>query len=117
MVTNILNLYSAIGLWGPNTRNILQNEGFLYYSAKWIEIDTVRVYTLHISCVGELGWELHILYDQSLSIWDALWEAGHEYELITARSSSMDSLRVEKGYRLWGSDIYTEYNVYQAGLN
>ncbi len=124
VISDISNLYAAIGLWGPNARRILQkatdddlsNATFPYYSAKWIEIGTARVYAMRISYVGELGWELHIPMDQSLPVWDALWEAGREFDLIAAGSGSMDTMRVEKGYRLWGGDIYTEYNIYQAGL-
>ncbi len=124
VVTDISNYYSAIGLWGPNARKILEkvthndvsNEAFPYYSAQWLEIGTAKVYALRISYVGELGWELHIPFDQSLQVWDALWEAGREFEMISAGSGCMDSMRVEKGYRLWGGDIYTEYNLYQAGL-
>ena len=123
-VTDISDLYSAIGVWGPNARKVMENvtdddlsnEGFPYYSAKWIEIGTTRVYALRISYVGELGWELHIPMDQSLGVWDAIWEAGREYQMIAAGQGSMDSLRIEKGYRLWGGDIYTEYNLYEAGL-
>jgi len=124
IVQNISNLYSAIGLWGPNARNILQqvtdddvsDEGFPYYTAKWIEIGTARVYALRISYVGELGWELHIPYDQSLAVWDALWEAGQAFDMISAGLGCMDTLRVEKSYRLWGGDIHTEYNLHEAGL-
>ena len=123
-IRNVSNLYSAIGLFGPNARNILQqvtdddlsNDGFPYYSAKWIEIGTARVYALRISYVGELGWELHIPTDQSLAVWDALWGAGRNYDMVAAGLGSMDTLRVEKGYRLWGGDIHTEYNLHEAGL-
>lgn len=123
-VTDVSNYYSAIGLWGPNARKVLEkvtpndvsNEAFPYYSAQWIEIGTAKVYALRISYVGELGWELHIPFDQSLQVWDALWESGRELEMIAAGAGCMDSLRVEKGYRLWGGDIYTEYDLYQAGL-
>ncbi|MEM7801619.1 MAG: FAD-dependent oxidoreductase, partial [Chloroflexota bacterium] len=123
-VNNISNQYGAIGLWGPNARNILNkvaaadvsNKGFPYYTAQWIEIGTVKVYALRISYVGELGWELHIPYDQTLQVWDLLWEAGREFEMIAAGAGCMDTLRLEKGYRLWGGDIYAEYNLYQAGL-
>jgi len=123
-IRDVSNLYSAIGLWGPNARKILEkvtgddvsSEGFPYYTAKWIEIGLAKVYALRISYVGELGWELHIPMDQSLAVWDALWEAGREFEMIAAGSGAMDSMRVEKGYRLWGGDIYTEYNLYEAGL-
>jgi glycine cleavage system aminomethyltransferase T/glycine/D-amino acid oxidase-like deaminating enzyme len=124
VITDISNLYSAVGLWGPNARHILQkattddvsNEGFPYYTACWIEIGTTRVYAMRISYVGELGWELHIPIDQSLPVWDMLWEAGREFEMIAAGLGCMDTLRLEKGYRLWGGDIYTEYDIYQAGL-
>lgn len=124
VVNDISNLYSALGLWGPNARKILQkatpndlsDEAFPYYSGQWIEIGTANVFAMRISYVGELGWELHIPYDQSLQVWDALWEAGREFEMIAAGAGAMDSLRVEKGYRLWGGDIHTEYNLYQAGL-
>ena len=71
VVTDISNYYSAIGLWGPNARKILEkvthndvsNEAFPYYSAQWLEIGTAKVYALRISYVGELGWELHIPFD------------------------------------------------------
>ena len=123
-VRNISDLYSAIGVWGPNARKVMEkvtdddmsNAGFPYYSGKWIEIGIHRVYALRISYVGELGWELHVPMDQSLGVWDAIWEAGREFNMIAAGQGSMDSLRVEKGYRLWGGDIYTEYNLYEAGL-
>ncbi|MGB1253418.1 MAG: GcvT family protein [Candidatus Promineifilaceae bacterium] len=123
-VRNVSDLYSAIGVWGPNARKVMEkvtdddmsNEGFPYYSGRWIEIGVHRVYALRISYVGELGWELHVPMDQALGVWDAIWEAGREFNMIAAGQGSMDSLRVEKGYRLWGGDIYTEYNLYEAGL-
>ncbi|MCS6910030.1 MAG: hypothetical protein NZM11_05605 [Anaerolineales bacterium] len=52
--------------------------------------------------VGELGWELHIPMDAALPVFDALWEAGREFGLIAAGRGAFDSLRLEKGYRLWG---------------
>lgn len=123
-VSDVSNAYSAIGVWGPNARHILQkvtdtdmgNEAFPYYSAQWIDIGMTPVFAMRISYVGELGWELHIPIDQSLAVWDALWEAGREFGMITAGMGAMDSLRLEKGYRLWGGDIYSEHNVYEAGL-
>jgi glycine cleavage system aminomethyltransferase T/glycine/D-amino acid oxidase-like deaminating enzyme len=123
-VRDISGLYSALGLWGPNARTILsqvtgddiRNDSFPYFSARWIEIGAARVYAMRISYVGELGWELHIPYEQSLSVWDAIWEAGRTCEMVAAGSAAMDSLRLEKGYRLWGGDIHTEYNLIEAGL-
>ena len=68
------------------------------------------------SYAGELGWELHIPFDQALHVWDKLWQAGSEFDMISAGQGCFDSLRLEKGYRLWGGDIYTEYTPYEAGM-
>ncbi len=123
-VTDISDAYSAIGLFGPNARRILQrltdeplaNDEFGYYTGRWMTVADVEVYAMRISYVGELGWELHIPMAESLPVWDGLVAAGAEHDLILAGGGAMDSLRLEKGYRLWGGDIYTEYNVYEAGL-
>ena len=66
--------------------------------------------------MGELGWEIYAPAEQGLRLWDALWEAGRPLGLIAAGGGAFDSLRLEKGYRLWGNDIHTEYNPYEAGL-
>ena len=71
---------------------------------------------MRISYAGELGWELHIPFDQALQVWDTLWQAGREFDMISAGQGCFDSLRLEKGYRLWGGDIYTEYNPYETGM-
>ena len=123
-VSDISAQYSGIGVWGPNARKVLEqvtmadvsNEAFPYYTWQWIEIGTARVFAMRISYAGELGWELHVPIDQSLPVWDALWDAGRDYSMILAGMGAFDSLRLEKGYRLWGGDIYTEYNLYEAGM-
>jgi dimethylglycine oxidase len=69
-----------------------------------------------VSYVGELGWEIYTRTEYGLKMWDLLWEAGQPCGLIAAGLGAFDSLRLEKGYRLWGADIHTEYNPYQAGL-
>lgn len=123
-VTDVSDSWTALGLWGPNARKILSkvtktdlsNEAFPFYSCQWIEIGSARVLAIRISYAGELGWELHIPFDQGLAVWDAIWEAGREFDLISGGMSAFDTLRIEKGYRLWGADAYTEYNAYEAGL-
>jgi dimethylglycine oxidase len=54
--------------------------------------------------------------DAALPAWDALWEAGKAFDIVAGGQGAFDSLRLEKGYRLWGGDVYTEYTPYQAGL-
>ena len=69
-----------------------------------------------VSYVGELGWELYAPTEYGVALWDTLWEAGQPLGIIAAGGGAFDSLRLEKGYRLWGADIHTEYNPYEAGL-
>lgn len=114
----------GIGLWGPRARDVLaqvtpddvSNEAFPFYRYRQIEIDGVVAHALRLSYIGELGWELHVSYDNALRVWDALWDAGQAHGMILNGAGSVDSLRLEKGFRLWGGDISTEYNPYEAGL-
>jgi len=116
--------YCGLGLWGPKARDLLQsvcqndlsNQAFPYFTAQQLIIETVPVLALRLSYVGELGWELYTGPEYGLRLWDILWAAGQSYGLIAAGGGAFDSLRLEKGYRLWGNDIHTEYNPYQAGL-
>jgi glycine cleavage system aminomethyltransferase T len=96
--------------------NDVSNEAFPYFTAQPIEIGPVPAYALRVSYAGELGWEIYTRTEYGLKMWDLLWEAGQEHGLIAGGLGAFDSLRLEKGYRLWGADIHTEYNPYQAGL-
>ena len=114
----------CIGLWGPRARDILasltendvSNAAFRYFGAREIWIDSVPVTALRISYVGELGWELYTTADLGGKLWDTLWAAGQQHGLIAAGRSAFGSLRLEKGYRSWGTDITTEHDPYEAGL-
>ena len=114
----------CVGLWGPKARDVLRqvcdddvsNAGFPYLTAKPITVGGVPALALRISYVGELGWEIYAPVDHGLQLWDALWESGRPFGLIAAGGGAFDSLRLEKGYRLWGNDIHTEYNPDEAGL-
>ena len=74
------------------------------------------MFAQRISYVGELGWELYGPFEMGARVWDLLWEAGRAHGLIAAGVGAFDSLRLEKGYRLWGQDIGTEYDPIAAGL-
>jgi len=71
---------------------------------------------LRVTYVGELGWELYCPAEFGLRLWDTLWEAGSPRGLVAGGYKAVDSLRLEKGYRVWGSDIGPEVDPYQAGL-
>jgi len=114
----------VLGLFGPRARDILaeatdadvSNEAFPYMTGRELEIAEVPVFGQRISYVGELGWELYGPFDMGARVWDALWGAGRAHGLIAAGLGAFDSLRLEKGYRLWGQDINTEYDPLSAGL-
>ena len=123
-VTDVSSGRCCIGLWGPRARDLLSrvcdddvtDDGFPYMTAKPITIAEVPSLALRISYVGELGWEIYASAEQGLRLWDVLWEAGQPLGVIAAGGGAFDSLRLEKGYRLWGNDIHTEYNPYEAGI-
>lgn len=123
-ITDLTSQRAGIGLWGPRARAVLQavadsdvsNEVFPYFTARSIMIETVPAFALRISYAGELGWEIYCPVEYGLRLWDVLWAAGEPYHVIAAGGGAFNSLRLEKGYRAWGSDIHTEYNPYEAGL-
>jgi glycine cleavage system aminomethyltransferase T/glycine/D-amino acid oxidase-like deaminating enzyme len=115
----------ALGLWGPRARDVLQavtdvdvsNDAFPYMTAQYLNIGEVDpVWTQRISYAGELGWELYGQIAMGQRAWDVLWEAGREHGIVAAGGGAFDSLRLEKGYRLWGQDIHTEHDPFEAGL-
>ena len=122
-VADVSSARCCVGLWGPRARDLLSrvcesdvsNAGFPYLTAKSITIAEVPALALRISYVGELGWESYAPTEHGLRLWDLLWEAGLPLGVVAAGGGAFDSLRLEKGYRLWGADIHTEYDPYEAG--
>ena len=115
----------ALGLWGPRARDVLaavtdvdvSNEAFPYLTARYLNVGEVGpVWAQRISYAGELGWELYGQFAMGDRIWDLLWEAGREHGIVAAGGGAFDSLRLEKGYRLWGQDIHTEHDPFESGL-
>jgi 4-methylaminobutanoate oxidase (formaldehyde-forming) len=114
----------CLGLWGPRARDILasvtaddlSNDAFPYLTAREITVGGVPVTALRVTYVGELGWELYGEMNDGLAAWDALWEAGRPHGLVAGGYRAIDSLRLEKGYRVWSSDITPDDTPYQAGL-
>jgi glycine cleavage system aminomethyltransferase T len=114
----------CIGVWGPRARDLVSalsrddftGENFKYFRAKQVRIGGVPVTAMRLSYVGELGWELYTSADNGLRLWDALWAEGQRHGVIAAGRAAFNSLRMEKGYRSWGTDMTTEHNPYEAGL-
>ncbi|MDP9697035.1 UNVERIFIED_ORG: glycine cleavage system aminomethyltransferase T/glycine/D-amino acid oxidase-like deaminating enzyme [Arthrobacter globiformis] len=123
-VTDITGSTCCIGLWGPLAREVigkvsaddLSNDGLKYFRTKEISVGGIPVTAMRLSYVGELGWELYTTAEYGLKLWDLLFEAGREHGIIAAGRGAFNSLRLEKGYRLWGTDVTTEHHPYQSGL-
>ncbi|MEB3369740.1 GcvT family protein [Saccharopolyspora mangrovi] len=114
----------CIGVWGPLARDLVQplsgddfsHEALKYFRLKRAHIAGIPVTAMRLSYVGELGWEIYTSAEFGQRLWDALWEAGQPLGVIAAGRAAFNSLRLEKGYRSWGSDMTTEHNPYEAGL-
>jgi glycine cleavage system aminomethyltransferase T/glycine/D-amino acid oxidase-like deaminating enzyme len=124
VLTDLTSTYAAIGVWGSRARDLVQsvsendlsNAAFGYLTAQDIFVGYVPVRALRISYAGELGWELYTPAEYGLKLWDTLWEAGQPLGAAPVGGGAFDSLRLEKGYRLWGSELHTDHNPYGAGL-
>ena len=123
-VEEVTSAYACIGLWGPDARSILQpltptdvgNAAFPFMTARELAVGSVPCLALRVTYVGELGWELYCPSEFGLRLWDTLREAGHGRGLVAGGYKAVDSLRLEKGYRVWGADITPDVDPYQAGL-
>ncbi len=123
-VEDVTSAYACVGLWGPAARSILQkltptdigNSAFPFMTAREVAIGPVPCLALRVTYVGELGWELYCPVEFGLRLWDTIREAGHDQGLTPGGYKAVDSLRLEKGYRVWGADITPEVDPYQAGL-
>ena len=71
---------------------------------------------LRVTYVGELGWELYCPTEYGATLWDVLWDAGAAHGMLAGGYRAIDALRVEKGYRVWSSDITPDDTPLEAGL-
>lgn len=115
----------AVGLWGPAARDLVQplcrddlsHEAFAYFRALQSYLDAIPVTMLRVSYVGELGWEIYTEAGYGAALWDLLWTAGRDHQAIAAGRIAFNCLRMEKGYRAWGTDMTAEHRPAEAGLD
>ncbi len=124
LVNDLTSALACFGLWGPSARAILGGvtrddlgpDGFPYLSARRITVGNVPVLALRVTYVGELGWELYPPSEYGANLWDTLWAAGAAHGLVAGGYRAIDALRLEKGYRVWSSDITPDETPWEAGL-
>ena len=116
--------FGTLSLFGPRARDVLSvvtaadvsHAGFPFGRVREIEIAGTTARALRITYVGELGWELHIPIAGLAAVFDALMQAGEPHGIAPVGYRALESLRLEKGYRAWGSDITPNDNPFEAGL-
>ena len=124
VLTDVTSAYAVIGVMGPRSRELLSkltradlgNDAFPFATVREVGIGYAWVRAARITYVGELGWELYAATEFAVSVHDAILEAGAGLGLRPAGYYAIDSLRLEKGYRAWGSDLTPDYTPFEAGL-
>jgi len=111
-------------MWGPQVRQVLESttrddvseDGFPFMTARTIQIDGFDVFAQRVTYVGELGWELYLEPGVAVQVWDRVMAAGQRVGIRPGGYRALDSLRMEKGYRYYGTDLTLLDNPLEAGL-
>jgi sarcosine dehydrogenase len=123
-LSDVTSAYAVFALMGPRARDVLEaitrddlsNGAFPFGSVRSISVAGAPTIALRVTYVGELGWELHIPVEFARTVYDALMRAGTAHGIANAGYRAIESLRLEKGYRAWGSDIGPDHSPLHAGL-
>ena len=113
--------WACFALWGPKAPQILRpltpdSLDFGYMQMRELAVGDVPARALRVTFVGEPGWEIYCPTEYGAGLWRALWESGREHGLRSCGYRAIDSLRLEKGYRVWAADITPDETPYEAGL-
>ena len=123
-LVDMSSAYAMLGVMGPNARKLLEkvsdadlsNQGFPYGTAREISVGYATPLAVRMSFVGELGWELYVPTEFAAGMFDALIAAGREFDVKLVGLHAVDSLRLERGFRHWPSDIDPGHTPLEAGL-
>ncbi len=122
-LTTVSEDYGVLSVAGPRARHLLArctgtdlaNEAFPWLTAQETEVCGVPLRALRVGFVGELGWELHVPMDGMLAVYDGLWEAGRDLGVANFGHHAVNSLRMEKGYRI-SRDMSHDVDPVEAGV-
>ena len=123
---NITTSRGCFVVAGPHARDVLaplseaplDNDSFPWLTGKVTEVGLATdVYLLRVNFVGALGWELHFPIEYAHHLFDAIFAAGKPYGIGMVGMRAMESLRMEKSYRMWGTDMTRDYTPFETGLD
>ncbi len=124
-ITDLTSAWTTLGLWGPRARDVLasvtaddvSHQGFKFGTCREVEAGGVTVLASRISYVGELGWELYAPIEEGRRVWDTIWDAGQRHGLVPVGIGVYGTTgRLEKGYRAFGAELDSSYNLVEAGM-
>ncbi|WP_027133855.1 GcvT family protein [Geminicoccus roseus] len=123
-ITDLTARLDTLLLTGPRAREILapltdaplDQAAFPWMACRPVTIGSARAWAMRISYAGELGYELHVPMEHVREVHGHLVAAGHGLDLRHFGIYALESMRLEKAYRSWGTDLVTEYTPYEAGL-
>src|SRR5256712_5555920 len=124
-LTDLTSGWATIGVGGPRAGDRLQsitdadvsNEGFPFGTCRFIDLGPVRALASRISYVGELGWEIHVPFEQGLRLWDAMGQAGQPHRIAPVGIGVYGTTgRLEKCYRAYGNELEQEFSLVETGL-
>ncbi len=123
-IVDMTSARAVLNICGPKSRDVLagvteedvSNAAFPFSTCRWLTIGAAPVLAIRIGYVGELGWELHVPTEYAAHVYDVLRTVGDKFCIVDVGYRAIDSLRMEKGYLYWSSDITPDYSSYEAGL-
>ena len=123
-LVDVTSAYSVLGVMGPRSRDLLaalspadlSDLAFPFGTSREIDLGYFRLRATRITYVGELGWELYVPAECAVGVFELLTGAGREFGLVHAGYYTIESMRLEKGYRAFGRELTPEYGPVEAGL-
>jgi dimethylglycine dehydrogenase len=123
-IENVTEQRGVLVVSGPRSREVLAglteadlgNDAFRWLQAREIQIAGQAVRALRVSYVGELGWELHPPMGSLPALYDAVWEAGRKFGIANYGLYAVNTLRTEKAYKAWSTELTNELNMLEADM-
>jgi len=122
---NVTSRYGVLTLAGPRSREVLQaltdhdcsHKAFRFFRHQELRVGMAPIRAFRLSYVGELGYELHHPIEYQRYLYDLLMEAGAQFQIVDWGYRALDSMRLEKAYRLWGVDRTADWTPLEAGMD